>query len=147
MSNEATRETVNALYAAYKGGDIESFFRMVDDDITWSMVGPVTVFPFGGVRKGKAAVRGALATLGQHYRIERHDRKVMIVEDDWASLIIDAAFLQLATGRTITVRLANFLRLHNGKLIEFQEFGDTFDVVEQAMGRWLAVEAPPHPAG
>lgn len=147
MSNETTRDTVNALYAAYKSGDVESFFAMVDDDITWSLVGPVTVFPFGGVKKGKAEVRAALTMLGQHYQIERHDRKLIIVEGDAAALIIDAAFLQLATGRTITVRLANFLRLHNGRLIEFQEFGDTFDVVEQAMGRWLAVEAPPHPAG
>ena len=146
MSNNATRETVDALYAAYKSGDAEAFFGMVDDDVAWSMVGPVTVFPFGGAKKGKVAVREALATLGQQYRIERHDRKVMIVEGEWASLIIDAAFLQIATGRTITVRLANFLRFQNGRLVEFQEFGDTFDVVEQAMGRWLAVDAPPHAA-
>ena len=142
MSDGATRETVNALYAAYKAGDIETFFGMVDENIAWSMVGPVTVFPFGGVRRGKAAVREAITMLGQLYRIERHDQRMMIVEGDRAALLIDAAFVQLATDRTVTVQLANFLLLKNGRLVEFQEFADTFDVVEQAMGRWLNVDTP-----
>jgi ketosteroid isomerase-like protein len=32
-------------------------------------------------------------------------------------------------------RVANFLRIQDEKLIEFREFADSFDQVEQALGR------------
>ena len=49
------------------------------------------------------------------------------------------AFLQRATKRTLTFRTVNFLRFRDGRLVEFREFTDTFDVVERALGRWLVV--------
>ena len=36
-------------------------------------------------------------------------------------------------------RIANFMRFQDGKLIEFLEFVNSFDVVEQALGRELAL--------
>ena len=62
-----------------------------------------------------------------------------IVEDDRAAVMSDAAFLQRATNRTLSLRLADFLRFHDGRLIEFREFTDTFDAVEQALGKWIEV--------
>jgi hypothetical protein len=35
------------------------------------------------------------------------------------------------------------MRVQNGQIIEFSEFSDTFDVVEQAVGLRLAVPAMP----
>ena len=37
--------------------------------------------------------------------------------------------------------LVNFLRFREGRLVEFQEFANTFDLVEQAMGRHI--DLPP----
>jgi ketosteroid isomerase-like protein len=34
-------------------------------------------------------------------------------------------------------RVANFLRFQDGRVIEFREFSNSFDVVEQALGREL----------
>jgi ketosteroid isomerase-like protein len=51
------------------------------------------------------------------------------------------AFEQRSTGRVLSLRLVNFVRVQDGKIIEFREFSDTFDVVEQAVGSWLEVPA------
>ena len=51
----------------------------------------------------------------------------------------DESFTQRATKRILRFRIANFLRFQDGKLIEFREFVNSFDVVEQALGRELAL--------
>ena len=55
--------------------------------------------------------------------------------------MVRTAFVQRTTGRILSLRLVNFLRIQDGRMIEFKEFSDTFDVVEQAMGAWLEVPA------
>ena len=45
----------------------------------------------------------------------------------------------LSTGRVLSLRLVNFLRIEDGRIVEFREFSDTFDVVEQAVGAFLNV--------
>ena len=100
---------------------------------------PVQVFPFAGHRHGKAAVLTALGGIAQDYALERYVPQVMIVEDDRAAVMSDGAFKQRSTGRMITAHLANFLRFRDGRIIEFREFANTFDLVEQAIGHFIEV--------
>ena len=51
----------------------------------------------------------------------------------------DVSFKQRATERMLRFRIANFLRFQDGRMIEFREFIDTFDVVEQALGHELRI--------
>jgi hypothetical protein len=37
----------------------------------------------------------------------------------------------------LTFKLADFLRFESNLLVEFRELSDTFDVTQQALGRWL----------
>jgi ketosteroid isomerase-like protein len=37
---------------------------------------------------------------------------------------------------------AHFLRLRNGRIVELREFMDTFDAVQQVLGRELAIGGP-----
>ena len=59
--------------------------------------------------------------------------------EDRAAVMSNVAFVQRATNRMLSFRLVNLLRFRDGRVIEFREFSDTFDVVEQALGRWLVV--------
>jgi ketosteroid isomerase-like protein len=54
-----------------------------------------------------------------------------------AAVMSNVAFVQRSTSRMLSFRTANFLRFRDGRLVEFREFWDVFDVVEQALGRWL----------
>jgi len=139
VTDNPTRAVVEALYEAYAKGDADRIAALIHDDIDWVIYGPVQVFPFQGPRRGKQAVLDALAAIGKDYALERYVPEVIIVEGDRAAVLSNAAFLQRSTNRTLSVRLANFIRLRDGKIIEFRELSDTFDAVEQALGRWLEV--------
>lgn len=141
MPDSATRASVNALYKAYREGNSEQVSALIHDDIDWMIHGPVQVFPFEGPRRGKAAVLEVLAAIGHDYALESHTPEIVIVEGDRAAVLSNVAFVQRATNRTLRLRLVNFLRFRDGKLIEFREFSDTFDAVEQALGTWLKVPA------
>jgi ketosteroid isomerase-like protein len=47
--------------------------------------------------------------------------------------------VQRATGRTIRCRVASFYRVRDGRVVEYQGFIDSFDAVEQALGRYVDV--------
>ncbi|MER8284561.1 nuclear transport factor 2 family protein, partial [Acinetobacter baumannii] len=68
-----------------------------------------------------------------------YQAEIIIVENDRAAVISDVSFTQRATNRLLRFRVANFLRFQDGRLIEFREFSNSFDVVEQALGRELTL--------
>jgi ketosteroid isomerase-like protein len=138
-----TRATLKELYSAYREGNAERVAALIDEDIDWCIYGPARVFPFEGPRRGKAQVIDVLAAIGAQYELKRHDQEIMVVEGERAAVLSQAAFVQRATGRTLSMRLINFVRVRDGRIVEFREFSDTFDVVEQAAGTWLQVPVIP----
>jgi len=134
-----TRTIVRDLYDAYGRGDGQRVAQFIDDDIDWAIYAPVDVFPFAGVRRGRAAVIETLAGIAAAYALESYRPEIIVVDGDRAAVMSDVHFVQKATGRSLRFRLANFLRFRDGRLIEFREFANTFDVVEQALGRELAL--------
>jgi ketosteroid isomerase-like protein len=139
VTENATRAAVEALYEAYAARDLDRVAALIHDDIEWIIYGPVQVFPFQGPRRGKAQVLDALGAISKDYALERYVPEIVVVEGERAAVMSDAAFVQRATNRTLSLRLADFLRFRDGRLIEFREFTDTFDAVEQALGKWLDV--------
>ena len=77
-----------------------------------------------------------MAGIAAAYSLQSY-KEIMIVDGDRAAVMSDVSFTQRATNSTMRFRVANFLRFQDGKLIEFREFTNSFDVVEQALGREL----------
>ena len=134
MTEESTRTAVHDLYQAYAKGDGARVAELIDDNIDWVMHGPMDIFPFAGHRQGKAAVLEALAAMARDYLLERYVPQVMVVDGDAAAVLSDVAFRQRSTDRMISFHIADFLRFRDGRVVEFREFSNTFDVVEQALG-------------
>jgi ketosteroid isomerase-like protein len=139
VAAQLTHAIVDTLYDAYERRDFEHFAAMIHDDIDWVIYGPVSVFPFVGPRHGRQAVLEALASIAEQFALESYNREIIIVEGDRAAVMSDVSFRQRSTDRTLRFRLANFLRFLDGRVVEFREFANTFDVVEQALGRELAL--------
>ena len=133
--SKSTRDVVVEIYDAYARGDLAHVASFIDDDIEWIIEAPIQIFQFAGVRKGRAAVLEAMQGIGQKYELKSYVPEIIVVEGDRAAVMSNTSFVQRATGRVIRVRLANFLRFRNGRVIEFREFANTFDLVEQALGR------------
>ena len=135
--SDKTRAAVEEIYDAYGRRDFEHVARLLHPDIDWIIFSPVTVFPFAGPRHGRAAVLQVMAEIAQSYDIASYKREVLVIEGERAAAMSDVGFIQRATGRSLRFRVANFLRFQDGLLIEFREFANTFDVVEQVLGREL----------
>jgi len=118
-------------------GDNERLAARYHDDIDWLFHAPVSIFPFAGARRGKAEVFKGFALLYETYRVTGYSVEVKLVEGDRAATLSDAHMVQRATGRTIQSRIAGFHRFQDGKVIEYRGFTDSFDSVEQALGREL----------
>ncbi len=135
--SDKTRAAVEEIYDAYGRRDFEHVARLLHPDIDWIIFSPVTVFPFAGPRHGRAAVLQVMAEIAQSYDIASYKREVLVIEGERAAAMSDVGFIQRATGRSLRFRVANFMRFQDGLLIEFREFANTFDVVEQVLGREL----------
>jgi ketosteroid isomerase-like protein len=134
---DATRAIVHDLYDAFARCDVERIAALIGDDIDWVIYGPVQVFSFIGPRSGKADVLKSLTAIASDYALERHEPEIVIVEGNRAAVMSNAAFVQRATRRMLSIRLVDLLQFRGGRLIEFRQFCDTFDAAEQALGRWL----------
>jgi ketosteroid isomerase-like protein len=139
VAERVTHAAVNALYDAYERRDFQRVAALIHDDIDWVIYGPVSIFPFAGPRRGRAQVMEALAGIADQFALESYKREIVIVEGDRAAVMSDVSFKQRATGRMLRFRIANFLRFQDGRIVEFREFANTFDVVEQALGHELKI--------
>jgi ketosteroid isomerase-like protein len=137
VSENATRARVNELYDAYGRRDFERLAAFLHDDIDWVIYAPISVFAFAGARHGRAAVLQVLTRIAEAYVLESYTPEIVVVDEDRAAVMSDVGFRQRATDRAIRFRVANFLRFADGRVIEFREFTNSFDVVEQALGREL----------
>lgn len=135
MSESGTRDFIAALFDTYRRRDLDGFAALIHEDIDWIIHGPIEVFPFAGLRRGRAAVLQALAMMSMSYSLDSYEPDFVIVEDDRAAIMADVGLTQRSSGRLLRFRAANFLRIGDGRLIEFREFADSFDQVEQALGR------------
>ena len=137
MSEDDTRAIVKELYDAYGRRDFERVAALIHDDVDWVIYAPMSVFPFAGPRRGRAAVLGAMADIAKAFALESYTPQITIVDGARAALMSDAGYRQRSTNPVLRLRIANFLRFQDGRLIEFREFIDSYDAVEQALGREL----------
>jgi ketosteroid isomerase-like protein len=137
VTESETRAAVREFYDAYAQRDFGRVAAILHEDIDWIIYAPVTLFPFAGPRHGRTAALEALAGIARDYALQSYKPELIIVEGERAAIIADVHYIQRATDRTLVFQVANFLRFRGGRLIEFREFSNTFDVVEQALGREL----------
>jgi ketosteroid isomerase-like protein len=139
MTEQTTRAAVTDLYSAYAGGDGERMAALIADDVDFIIYGPVQVFPFAGHHQGKDAALEALGRIAEDYLLESYVPQVTVIDGDRAAVMSDVAFKQRSSGRTLRFHIADFLRFRDGRLVEFREFMNTFDVVQQALNRLLPI--------
>lgn len=139
MAGADIRAHIEEIYAAYARGESARFAAALHDDVDWVIYGPVEVFPFMGPRRGKQAVIVTLGEIAAAYEVQSYRPEVIIVEGNRAAVMSDTSFRQRETNRVLRFRTADFLLVENNLITEFREFANTFDVAEQALGRWLQI--------
>jgi ketosteroid isomerase-like protein len=138
MADPTMRSLVEAFYAAYATREPRQVAPFLHDAVAWTVSGPIELLPFCGTHRGKAAV---LDLIGRQvpdvFRVYSFAPESMLVDGDRAAML-SRQRARTNDGRVLSFRVANFLRFHDGKLIENMPLLDSFDAVEQVLGHPLA---------
>jgi ketosteroid isomerase-like protein len=124
-----------ALHRAINERQFADLETLIDEDVDWAIYGPIDMFPFFGARRGKAAVIEVIRRIADNVRVHRFDRESIMLGADSASSMMRYSLTALDTNKPISLRLAQFAQFKAGRLTSVRVLVDTFDLVEQALGR------------
>ena len=124
-----------ALHRAINERRNDEIEDLIDDDVDWAIYGPIDMFPFFGARLGKAAVLEVIRQIADNVRVRRFDRETIMLGVDSASSMLRYSLTALDSDKPISLRIAHFAQFKAGKLSNIRILVDTFDLVEQALGR------------
>jgi ketosteroid isomerase-like protein len=142
MNYAVSRAVVEAFYEAYSSRDPERIAAFLDDNIEWSVYGPVEVMQVCGQWLGKAAVYDRWArTIPKAIENSRFERECLLVDGDHSALFGRVTSRQRASGRIISHRAAHFVTWHDDKVVTFRVINDSLDAVEQFIGHRIDLSA------
>jgi ketosteroid isomerase-like protein len=124
-----------ALHSAINERRPEDLETQIDDVVDWVIYGPVDMFPFLGARRGKAAVLEVCRQISENVQVHRFDRESIMLGEDSAASMMRYSLTALDSNKPISLRLAHFARFRAGRLLNIRVLLDTYDLVEQALGR------------
>jgi ketosteroid isomerase-like protein len=135
MTEPISRALVEAFYAAYVSRDSRRIGEFLDDDVEWHIAGPVEVMQVCGQWRGKRAVIDRFArVIPQVIDFKRLDRECLLVDGDCSALFGRITCRHIASGRTISHRVAHFARYRSGKVLSLRILNDSLDAAEQYIG-------------
>ena len=135
--NDALRERLSTLYAAFQAGKLDFVLNAIDDDIEFISYSPVQLFPFLGHRRGKAEMAEALRGAHAMFDFVSCEPLSIMVENDNAAVQLFSRIVSRKTGRSAQGHGAHFFRFRQDRIIELRTFSDTFRSVEEMLGRKL----------
>ncbi|MHC2402923.1 ketosteroid isomerase-like protein [Bradyrhizobium barranii subsp. barranii] len=124
-----------ALHRAVNDRDFRDIETLIDEDVEWAIYGPIDMFPFLGARQGRDAVLDVIRQLADNFHVRRFDRESIMLGVDSAASMLRYSLTALDSDKPISLRVAQFAQFRAGKLISMLVLVDTFDLVEQALGR------------
>ncbi|MGV3634645.1 MAG: nuclear transport factor 2 family protein [Pseudorhodoplanes sp.] len=141
MSDHPMRGFARAFCDALAAREPERIASSIHEDIDWTVFGPVELFPFFGHCKGKAAVIAKLGRMSEVLELRGCDTERFLADGTNAASMMRLTARDVRTGRTLSLRLALFAQFSDDKLTALRVVFDTFDVVEQALGRHIDLSA------
>ncbi len=147
MTEPVPRAVVENFYQALLSSDLNALDRLLDDNVAWTISGPVDFLPFCGRRSGKA---GVLTMLGRDVPAVLFGRRfivnAMLIDGDSAAVLGKVTATKSDDGHAVSYRIAQFMSFRDGKVVEYTSIIDSFDAVEQVLGHALWMHDGPSAA-
>jgi ketosteroid isomerase-like protein len=132
-------ERIYEIYQKFSEGHLDEVADMFDQDVTFISNAPIDVFPYLGRRLGRMEVMKALERVHDEFSSISYVPLKIILEDQSAGVILSIRLTQRQTGRFVHVFAAHFLRFKDNRISEYRAFLDSFEAVQQVLGRELDV--------
>ena len=126
-----------ALHRAINERHFDEIENVIDENVDWTVYGPIDMFPFLGGRRGKNAVIDVIRQIADNVRIHRFDRETILLGIDSAASMMRYSLTALDSDKPISLRVAQFAQFKADRLVSIRVLIDTFDLVEQALGRQI----------
>jgi len=133
------KERIYEIYRTFSAGDLDELADMFDENVDFVSNAPLEVFPYLGRRVGRAQVMKALKIVHDEFSSVDYMPLKIIVNDQSAGIVVSIRLTQRATERIIRVFAAHFLQFKGDRISEYRAFLDTFEAVQQVVGRELDV--------
>lgn len=124
-----------ALHHALQERQTDQLEAVLDDNIDWAIYGPIDMFAFFGARHGKRPVIEVVRQIADVVRLHRLDRESLLLGEDSAASLMRYSLTSAGSTSPISVRVAQFAQFKGGRLTSLRAVIDTFDLVEQTLGR------------
>jgi ketosteroid isomerase-like protein len=122
-----------ALHRAINERQFNEIDTLIDEDVDWTIHGPVDLFPFFGSRRGKDAVLEVIRLIAERVRVHRFDREAIMLGLESASSLLRYSLTVLDTNKPLRVRLAHFAQFREGRLSSLRILIDSYELAEQAV--------------
>ena len=133
----ALKERIYAVYEAFSAGNFDILSEMFDEQVDFESNAPVEVFPYLGRLIGRAAVIRALRAVHGEFESIVFIPLRIIIDSQSAGVVVSVQLKQRTTQRAVRLFAAHFLRFNNNRIVEYRAFLDTFEAVQQVLGREL----------
>lgn len=141
MSGHPLWTFAHALRKGLGNQDSAQIAPSLHDEVDWAIFAPIDMFPYLGARQGKEAALDSIAQIAGKFRLHKIKQEDVVIGSDSASALLRCSVNASETNRPISVRIAAFLRFRDGKLASLRAVIDTFDLVEQTLGRPIHLPA------
>jgi ketosteroid isomerase-like protein len=138
-SYEQTRQFITELYASYTKGDIGPTLDAMADDIVFEYVGPKHIFPFCGIRRGKAQLAAAAGDISKQFAIISLDVQRVLVDDHGYVAVVKAQFRERATGITMAFDVVDVAKTQGDLIVDVREYWDIDGVTQTLLGKKLTL--------
>jgi ketosteroid isomerase-like protein len=132
-----SRQLILEYLAACYDGELDRAATFYDDDIDFICYAPVELFPTLGAKRGKPEMIFSLTGLRDRFSVVEHTVDFIAAEGDRVAVKLVLRLRDTGNDRIIRFEIGNFFTLRNGRIVTYRQFLDSFDVVQQVLGRDL----------
>lgn len=137
MVEDLHRQRVLNFLDAYYAGDIEAAQACCDDEFDSITHAPIELFPHLGHKHGKDWIAKIIQTQQRRYSSRSYEIKFLAVDGAMVATLQQVSLRKRNDDRIVHLELAEFFTLRGGRILTHRSFFDSFDFVQQLLGRDL----------
>jgi len=137
MSDDLSKQQVLKFLDAFYSGDAAAATACCDEELDSITYAPIELFPHLGHKHGSAWVAEAIKTQQKRYTSRKYEIKFMAVDGDKVATMQFISLRKRNDDRIVHLEAAEFYTLRNGRILVHRSFFDSFDFVQQVLGRDL----------
>jgi ketosteroid isomerase-like protein len=137
MVEDLHRQRVLNYLDAFYSGNVEAATACCDDDIDSITYAPIELFPHLGHKHGKDWIAEAIRLQQKRYSSRKYQVKFIAVDGEKVATMQYVSLRKRNDDRVVHLEIAEFFTLRGGRIVSHRSFFDSFDFVQQLLGRDL----------